>query len=826
MPDRNLTEEILLLSTPESAIENPCNGLYTGKAVNLSLSNKGLQDFPPCLYRELEVLDLSINNLTKITNQDVSELSELLILDLKQNQIGEIYWTSEVLPNLEVLDLSSNVLSVIPKCIQLKKLKWLSLAQNIIHQIQPFAFSCFPNLEFLNLSSTLIPSESNISGGISQSAFAVKANESQESSTLKYLHVLDLSETFITGVNRAWSKDISNLKQLHIRKMYHMERLEDDLMKLFPQLELLNCAGSRALSSIWTGIFEEASNLKYLYLQNYGSATNSPVTKEQVGSLELEAGDAPQDWAPEMEVTAKEWGLEVGPNHEKLISRDQEPELFESVDPQPGGEGAGFGLTGIGEVSCNLTSFSPWNISADHLFIDLHGNPLDCSCELSWLFSDHVNITLIRTNETLCSNIQEGGLSVSLLQHHNQCQSTSTITVSVNEVITKTTIAPNHANISSSAETVFSIFQGPIKDPKNNMPVTQENEQKSFIPVGITVFKTSEDLDATTSLPQLQLAGSVTSSSSTSAGLASYSVTQDTDMMNTTGLASHIFTQDSPMTSQGGSAEFSSEKKRSTISPFSHFTIHPSLTPDSKDDPLNQLIEQSTNVNTQMDSSSQTEIPHDYEYEYEQQQEQEKTTLKIQRIPCDYNPCRHLQTPCIELQQLTQCFCPGLTEENVTPNPPRLRDVSEITDTSAQIHWCAPNSAVEKYQLMYHPEGSMNKTIVDNIYITTRKYTLYDLLPDTTYHICAISLNKAGPSDSTNDNLSRSPCTEFKTKPSHIIILAALSALAGVFLVAIAVLSVCLYKACKNNLVNQYDTHLVSYKNPAFDYQLNIPSYS
>ncbi|KAM4697652.1 sorting nexin-4 isoform 2-T2 [Rhinophrynus dorsalis] len=65
--------------------------------------------------------------------------------------------------------------------------------------------------------------------------------------------------------------------------------------------------------------------------------------------LEPEAGDTPRDWVPEREATPKEWAPELGPNPEELMSGDQEPELFESP-PEPGGEGAGFGLTGFGEM--------------------------------------------------------------------------------------------------------------------------------------------------------------------------------------------------------------------------------------------------------------------------------------------------------------------------------------------------------------------------------------------------------------------------------------------------------------------------------------------
>ncbi|XP_066450948.1 leucine-rich repeat neuronal protein 4-like [Eleutherodactylus coqui] len=222
-------------------------------------------------------------------------------------------------------------------------------------------------------------------------------------------------------------------------------------------------------------------------------------------------------------------------------------------------------------------------------------------------------------------------------------------------------------------------------------------------------------------------------------------------------------------------------------------------------------------------SWNQSEIPRDYPEDYDEQETQPIVTTVGSRITaCDYDHCRHLQTPCSELQCLKPCMCPGLSGDHLIPDPPHLQGVFEITDTSAQILWCSPNSIVEKYQLVYDHESDANQT-VDNIYVTMRQFTLYNLVPHTTYKVCVMAFNKKGHSAPIN-NGSRTPCAEFKTRPSYILILSILSALGGLFLAAIAVLSICLYKACKNS-VSKYDTHLVSYKNPAFEYHCTIPSY-
>lgn len=206
----------------------------------------------------------------------------------------------------------------------------------------------------------------------------------------------------------------------------------------------------------------------------------------------------------------------------------------------------------------------------------------------------------------------------------------------------------------------------------------------------------------------------------------------------------------------------------------------------------------------------------DYDYDKDQK-ESAAETLE----PCDYDPCRHLQKPCVDLQNLSPCLCPGLSDEFMVPEPPRLQEVSEVRDTSAEIQWCAPNSEVRSYQLAYRPRGSKrNYTLSGEIYMTARRYTLYNLLPGSTYEVCVIASNRAGPSQHSGGNEHSAPCDIFATRSSYKSIFPALCATSGLFLVATILLSVCLCKRCRAPHIEHYNTHLVSYKNPAFDYSL------
>lgn len=185
-----------------------------------------------------------------------------------------------------------------------------------------------------------------------------------------------------------------------------------------------------------------------------------------------------------------------------------------------------------------------------------------------------------------------------------------------------------------------------------------------------------------------------------------------------------------------------------------------------------------------------------------------------QDVPCDYHPCKHLQTPCAELQSRFRCRCPGLSKDDVIPDPPKLQGVSEVTDTSMLIHWCAPNSVVLWYQIHYLAEGeSRNQSVVD-IYATARQHPLYRLSPGTTYHVCVLAANKAGLSQPQASGRKRS-CATFKTKPSSVVIFWGLCTVSALLLVSTTVLSVCLWRWRWKPHRQFYDTHLVAFKNPA-----------
>ncbi|NXK88892.1 LRRN4 protein, partial [Formicarius rufipectus] len=669
--------------------------------ITLQLTNSSLTAFPVCLPEALETLDLSNNLLAEVNGSEIAPLPRLRVLSLRQNHLWSLTWGSEPLSSLLKLDLSFNQLSSVPSCHNsaLPNLRWLSLAGNPLMEIQPLAFSCSPQLQVLNLSVTLLGQDDG--RGIRESAFAIstaprEATDRPGSS----INVLDLSRTFLEKIQPEWTRDLSNLRSLHLTKMPQLRSLDTDFVQSMPALRELHCQDSHALGFVRTEMFVSAPHLSHLSFQN-----------------------------------------------------------------------------------CNLSSFNPWDTnSSDGITINLYGNPLLCDCQLSWLLSKPKKVVLQKARETFCTSQEDGGrpsTSVSLLELYDECQSEGNVTLpnsntpSPHHDAFSFTIAQSTSNPSSFASiTSFPVFLKEFFAQSSDFGSTSQTQTEQ--PKGEL---------GTTEAPFPQEGPFTQTTSHYPAGATGIPNTTDHSVHS---FASHAGEGTQQGTPQPASSRSSAQPEPAPTRPPSHYI--------------------------------------DY-YDYEEQPKE--TPVQPGHVSCDYNPCRHLQKPCSELQSVSQCSCPGMSTEDEVPDPPRLREVTEVTDSSALIRWCAPYSVVHTYELMVHAQGKEDRQLVlDNIYPTSRQYTLYNLSPYTTYNICVTASNKAGSSQITGQGIPGSSqitgqeipgssCTRFKTKPSYKFVFAALSAASGLFLITTIVLSVCLCKACKKPHSEQYGTHLVSYKNPA-----------
>jgi hypothetical protein len=102
-------------------------------SVTLDLSGKGLEQVPNYVFQktELEMLNLSDNNLSGALQAEVRFLSNLKVLDLSRNNFTGVPAEIGQLSNLEVLNLSNNSLTGLPYELgNLTNLKTLDLRGN------------------------------------------------------------------------------------------------------------------------------------------------------------------------------------------------------------------------------------------------------------------------------------------------------------------------------------------------------------------------------------------------------------------------------------------------------------------------------------------------------------------------------------------------------------------------------------------------------------------------------------------------------------------------------------------------------------------------
>ncbi|NWU74254.1 LRRN4 protein, partial [Onychorhynchus coronatus] len=650
------------------------------------------------------------------------------------------------------LQLTNSSLTAFPVCLP-EALETLDLSNNLLEEVNGSEMANLPQLRVLSLRHNHLR--------------AVSWGPEALSSLLK----LDLSFNKLLSVPSCHSSALPNLRWLSLAGNPLLE-IQPLAFSCSPQLQVLNLSATLLGQEDSRGIGESA----FAISTGPREATERPGNSINVLDLSgtfLEkiqpewTRDLPSLRSLHLTKMPRLRSLDTDfvksmPGLQELHCQDSpslgfvRTEMFDSAPH----------LSHLSFENCNLSSFNPWDTnSSDGITINLSGNPLLCDCQLSWLLSKPKRVVLQKAGETFCTSQEDGGrpsTPVSLQELYNKCQSGSS-----KPMLTK-------ANSSSHQEEA-------VSEPTSNPP--------SF--ASVTSFPVF--------LEELFAQSGSTSQTGTE---------QPKGVLRTTDTT---FSREGPASQTTSDYSTGGGTRNSTDhSTHSFASVGGEGTPQQSPPQLN------SSRSSAGSEPAPTRPPAHYVDYYDYDEQPKETPVQVGHISCDYNPCRHLQKPCSELQSMSQCLCPGMSMEDEVPDPPRLSEVTEVTDSSALIHWCAPNSVVHTYELVLLAQGNEDRQFVmDNIYPTARQYTLYNLSPYTTYNICVTASNKAGSSQITGHEFPHNSCTRFKTKPSYKSVFVALSAASGFFLITTIVLSACLCKACKKPHSEQYGTHLVSYKNPA-----------
>ncbi|XP_056344115.1 leucine-rich repeat neuronal protein 4 [Oenanthe melanoleuca] len=816
--------------------------------ITLQLTNSSLTTFPVCLPEALQRLDLSNNLLEEVNGTEIANLPQLRVLSLRHNHLWSVRWGSEALTSLLKLDLSFNKLSSVPSChgSALPNLRWLSLAGNPLIEIQPLAFSCYPQLHFLNLSATLLGKDD--SRGIRDSAFAISTDPKEAMNrTENSISVLDLSRTFFEKIQPEWARDLASLRSLHLTNMPRLRSLDGDFFKYLPGLQELHCQDSHSLSFVQTEMFDSAPHLSHLSFENCNLSFFNPWNTNSSEGITINLSGNPLLCDCQLS-----WLLS---KPEKVVLQKAR-ETFCTSQEDSGRPPTPFSLL---ELYNKCQSESNVTLPDSNTALPDHDSFSFTSDETSTVVTTYS--ALFTTDLTQTSSLIYGDVMSTAASNPMLTKDSSTSSLIQGDVMSTVTSNPMLTKDTSTS----SLIQGDVMSTVTSNPMlTKDTSTSSLIQWDVRSTVTSNPMltkdTSTSSLIQWDVRSTAGSSPTepilAKANSSSHekAVSESTSNPPSSAPATsfpvffqEFFAQSPDHSSTSPAGTEQPQRGLRTIhttfpreGPFSqttsdystggagvpHTTSHPThsfATHGREGAPQTsppQVI--STRSRAHPEAAASTPPSH-YTDDYDYEEQPKEPSVHTAHVACDYSPCRHLQKPCKELQNITQCSCPGTSTEDKIPDPPRLREVIEITDSSAQIRWCAPYSVVHSYELVLRAQDSEDRQFVmDNIYPTARQYTLYNLLPFTTYHVCVSASNKAGSSQKTGQEIPGNSCTSFRTKPSYKYVFAGLSAASGLFLITTIILSVCLCKACKKPQSEQYGTHLVSYKNPAFDYPLKL----
>ncbi|CAG9533484.1 unnamed protein product [Cercopithifilaria johnstoni] len=257
-----------LSNIPAQNLRNCIRLMYLDLSHNAikEIANFELMNLP--LLKELRINNNQINYIAPMAFMNVPLLEHLY---LKNNLISSIETERlfQVFENLEVLDLSQNMLTKVPSFKELSNLRQIHLNHNKISKIETLAFSSNRKLQLVSLQSNQITA-------MSRNSF----------DSLDELVVLNLANNAIKKIERVMLDGMRNLQQLNLRNN-SLSVLENLTFTSVSQITILDLAHN-GIHTIEKNVFTPLKDMFWLDLSsNLIKTLQKDIFKEKIANILL-----------------------------------------------------------------------------------------------------------------------------------------------------------------------------------------------------------------------------------------------------------------------------------------------------------------------------------------------------------------------------------------------------------------------------------------------------------------------------------------------------------------------------------------------------------
>lgn len=355
--------------------------------VTVNCSSRGLSALPPDTPVNVSTLILRGNHLSGLDG--LTRFHQLQVLDASHNVITNMNNDFSSMPNLLKLNLQGNKLTVSPN-LQNSVIGWLDISGNDIQNLNVSQFTS--NLTYLNISNN--PLENGME---------------QINEYLTDLQVLDLSNISSMWTGNLSMENLSNLKEIYLRKNF-LEECSDNVLSLnSSHLEIIDLSENNIIY-LENCTFRQMPNLKELYLDGNNISDLSEKSFQSLPMLQvlsLNRNKIKQITSPVFQSMSSLQKLSLnnmphlyylsktafaGLRHLRELELSNNPHLSyiseELVSDMESLESLNLSHNNISILAKPM--FSPLT----NLHIDISGNFLVCDCHIHWIND------LLRSNDT------------------------------------------------------------------------------------------------------------------------------------------------------------------------------------------------------------------------------------------------------------------------------------------------------------------------------------------------------------------------------------------------------------------------------------------